>query len=181
MRRRLLIGLGTLPFLVLAVALPKLAVVPDNEMAPTLLAGDVILVLPETPAAGDVVALFDPLDPRRWTLRRIETIGGAVRYEDGVFHTGGDRESVVEMGVEGAFHVLRQEGHLVRQSARAVHWEMDEAGVADDAAFVSADARDEAVDSRWWGPIPLTALRGVVRLRLSPPGHPWRGWLTTAP
>ncbi len=181
MRRRFLIGLALSAVLVVIGALPCLAIVPDNEMAPTLLAGDLVLVLPGTPVAGVVVAVVDPLDNSRWTFRRVETVGGAVRYDDGVFRTGGDRESVVEMGIEGDFHVLFQEGHLVRQSTRAVHWEMDEVGVADDAAFVSADARDEAVDSRWWGAIPLDAVRGLVRLRVAAPQHPWRGWVTTAP
>lgn len=181
MRRRLLLGLALLPLVAVALALPRLALVPDSDMAPTLLPGDVVLILPGTPVAGDVVAVIDPLDPTRWTLRRVEAVGGAVRYDDGVFRTGGDRTPVVEMGPAGDFHVLRQEGHLVRHLQRAVRWELEERGIPDDAAFVSADARDEALDSRWWGAIPLEAVRGVVRLRVGAPGHAWRGWGTTAP
>lgn len=163
-----------------ASLLPRMAWVPDDDMAPTLLAGDLVLIVPVEARAGDVVAVVDPLDPARWTLRRVETIGGAIRYEDGVYHAAhAETPRVLEMGRDTEAVVRTEADHLVRLAPRAVRWTLDETGVPDDAAFLGADARDEAVDSRWWGPVPLEALQGVVALRIGAPSHPWRGWFAT--
>lgn len=169
---------GGLIALVTALALPWLAWVPDDEMAPSFFAGDLVVILPIEARVGDVVAIVDPLEPARWTLRRVETIGGAVRYDDGVFHTAGaDAPRILEMDRSTA-RVVRSEGpHLVELAARPVRWALPEAGVPEDAAFVGADARDAALDSRWWGPVPLEGLQGVVVLRIGAPEHPWRGWV----
>ncbi len=163
-----------------ALVLPRVAIVPDDDMAPSLLAGDLVVIAPGAPAVGDVVPVVDPLDPSRWSFRRVEAIGGAVRYEDGAFHTV-DTVRTLEMGRDEQFATLQEGAHLTRHANRAVRWSMRERGVPDDAAFLGADARDEAVDSRWWGPIPLTAVQGRVALRIGAPGHPWRGWVTTDP
>jgi hypothetical protein len=133
------------------------------------------------PRAGDVVPVVDPLDPARWTLRRVETIGGVVRYEEGSYRTSGDPVDVLEMGRDEAEVTLREGDHLARTAARPVRWEMGETGVEDGWAFLGADNRDVAVDSRWWGPLPVDALQGVVALRVGRPGHRWRGWVETAP
>ncbi len=158
-----------------ALLAPRLARVPDDEMAPTLLAGDVVVIVPGAARAGDLVTLVDPLDPSRWTIRRVESLGGQVRVEDGVFYTG-NRVDLLEMGRDDAW-VTRKEGdHLVRRSVRVPRGETPPVTVADDAAFLGADARDEAMDSRWWGPLPQAALQGRVVARVSRPHHPWRGW-----
>jgi hypothetical protein len=153
------------------------AIVPDDEMAPTLLAGDLVLILDQPPHQGNVVAILDPLDPTRWTLRRAEGFGGAIRYTDGVFHTDGEPVRVLEMGRDDTHFVLHQQGHLVRHLKRPVRWDMEERGIADDSVFLGADARDEGVDSRWWGPVPLLQVQGVVVLRAGVPTHAWRGWV----
>lgn len=177
MRRGALVAGGAVT-LVAALLLPRLAWVPDDEMAPSLLAGDLVLVLPVEPRPGDVVAVVDPLDPARWTLRRVETIGGAVRYEDGVCYTSGsEAPRVLEMGRDTEAVVRTEGDHLVRLAPGTVRWSLPETGVPDDSAFLVADARDAAIDSRWWGPVPLAALQGVVALRVGAPRHPWRGWL----
>jgi signal peptidase I len=166
-----------LSVVVAALVLPRVARVPDDDMAPTLLAGDLVIILPIEARLGDVVAVVDPLDPARWTLRRVQTIGGAIRYEDGIYYASDvEPPGVLEMGRD-TDRVVRTEGpHLVRLAPRAVRWELPEETVPDYAAFLGADARDEAVDSRWWGPMPLQALQGVVVLRIGVPNHPWRGW-----
>lgn len=174
-RRRLPLALGALAVLSAVLLVPRLARVPDDEMAPTLLAGDVVLVMPGAAKTGDLVTLVDPLDPSRWTIRRVENLGGQVRVEDGVFYTG-NRVDLLEMGRDDAW-VTRKEGeHLVRRSVRVPRGETPPVTVADDAVFLGADARDEAMDSRWWGPLPATAIQGRIVARISPPHHPWRGW-----
>lgn len=162
--------------LVVLAVLPRLAWVPDREMEPSLLAGDLVVILPVEPHVGDLVAVVDPLDPSRWTLRRVETIGGAIRYADGEFHTANlDEPAIKEMGRDTESVVLREDGHLTRVSPRAVRWELEEVGVPDDRIFLSADARDEAMDSRWWGPAPIDSVQGVVVARVGP-AHTWRPW-----
>ena len=176
--RRRTTALVTTAALVATAALlaPNVARVPDDDMAPTLLAGDLVLVLPGTPEQGDLVALVDPLDPSRWSFRRVESVGGQVRVEDGVYHTG-NRVDLLELGRDDAYVTRREGEHLVRRSARMPRGEQGPFAVPDDAVFLGADARDEAMDSRWWGPVPLAAVQGRVVVRVGPPRHAWRGWV----
>ncbi|MEN9785766.1 MAG: Signal peptidase peptidase [Pseudomonadota bacterium] len=158
------------------------AVVPDDEMAPTLMAGDLAWIVDGPLFAGDVVSIVDPLDPSRFTFRRVESTGGAIRYAQGVFLTG-TTPRVREMGElpdptgRGPGWKVRQEAdHLVRHRAREVRSDMEVRTVPDDAVFLGADARDDALDSRWWGPLPRGAVQGRAAFRVGPPRHRWRGW-----
>ena len=166
--------------LALAVALGGLlasrtARVPDDGMVPTLLRGDLLLILPVTPREGDIVALADPLDPARYTLRRVETVGGAVRYDGRSFRTGSrPKVRLLDMGEFEGRPVLLEQDHVTLRAAEPTRQEFAEIGVPDTSAYLSADNRDGAVDSRWWGPVPLSAIGGVVVLRLGAPTTPWR-------
>lgn len=162
--------------LVLVVFLSFCTFVPNDDMAPSLYAGDFVLILPVDPAPGDVVALVDPLEPGRWTLRRVKSIGGTVSYEDSSLRINDDPEQILEMGKEDTFLVTQEGGHLCRHLLKPIRWEMAPVTVPTDHVFLAADARDEAVDSRWWGPLPLQAVQGVVKLRIGSPRHPWRSW-----
>lgn len=175
--------LGTLAVLVagLGLSLPFIAVVRDAEMAPSLLPGDLVVIAPRAPTAGDVVAVIDPLDPGRWTLRRVESLAGPVRYEDGMVIPAAGDPQVLEMGRTAEEVVLREGGHLVRHRGRPVRWEQGTVQVPEGWMWVGADNREEALDSRWWGPLPTRAAQGVVILRVGSPQHPWRSWITRAP
>lgn len=173
-RRLALVLLCGLAFVALV---RSLAFVPDDAMAPSLYPGDLVLITPGTPSPGDVVAVIDPLEPSRWTLRRVVAIGGAVRYVDGAFRTGADALPVIDMGTLEGVRVHRQGDVLLQTLDRPIRYDLDERGVPDDSAYVAADARDQAMDSRWWGAIPLGAVQGVVRLRFGAPKHAWRGWV----
>lgn len=180
MRRRGGYLAGGLALIGLAVA-RQTAVVPDDAMAPSLLPGDLVVILPLAPRAGDVVAVVDPLDPSAWTLRRVEGVGGAVRYRGGSFVTA-DAPQLLDMGRDDAgYSVIQEGGHLTRHLARNVEGDMDEVGVPDASAFLGADNRDVAVDSRWWGPVPLDVLQGRVVLRIGPPRNRWRTWFDLHP
>jgi len=162
-----------------AVALSRqVAYVPDSEMSPSYLRGDLVLVLPLEAREGDVVALRDPLDPSRWTLRRVEGIGGAARYSPAGVHTSSrPRSRLLDMGEFDGDSIRLEGEHLVsRRAEEMTRYEHDDVGIPDDAAYLSADARDRALDSRWWGPVPLDALGGVVVFRVGAPATPWRGW-----
>lgn len=178
--RTLALGAGLVALLVLGT-LPFLGRVPDAEMVPSLLPGDLVLILPGEPEPGDVVAVVDPLEPTRWTLRRVLTVGGTVRLEDGFYHTDAPDPVVLEMGRADG-EVVLQEGHwLTRRLSRPIRWEFERRAVPSNRAWLAADNRDVALDSRWWGAVPLSAVQGVVRARLGAPGHAWRGWFTTSP
>lgn len=159
----------------LVAQLPLWAVVPDDDMAPSLLPGDWVLLWRRAPRDGEVVAVVDPLDSGRWTLRRVEATEGTIRYEGGIL-MGPQSGDVVELGREGGM-VYAQEGeHLLWHLPTAVRWDMEELIIAEGTMFLSADNREGGMDSRWWGPVPLEAVQGVVLFRLGAPGHRWRGW-----
>lgn len=163
--------------MVVSLALfPRLAWVPDAEMSPSLLPGDLVLILPVEPRVGDVVAIIDPLDRNRWTLRRVEAIGGAVSYDGRSFRTSQQRRlKLLDMGEFQGRPVHLEGDHVVLRALRTTRTRHDDVGVPDDAAFLGADDRDGALDSRWWGPVPLSAIRGVVVARVGAPTTPWRG------
>ncbi len=179
---RLLIGVAVLALL-LGLLGSHTALVSDDGMAPSLLPGDAVVLWPGTPVVGDVVAVVDPLDPSEWTLRRVEAIGGAISYSGGSYVH--DAEPVLlDMGKDDAGYSVVKEGpHLTRHrpSPRTVDDTLESSGVPDDSAFLGADNRDEALDSRWWGPVPLNVLQGRVILRIGAPRNRWRSWVTTAP
>lgn len=164
----------------IGVASTRLTRVPDDAMSPTLLPGDLLLILPVAPREGDVVALTDPLDPTRFTLRRVETIGGAIRYDGRSFRTGArSKVRLLDMGEYEGRPVLLEGEHVTLRATTPTREPFAEIGVPDDRAYLSADNRDVALDSRWWGPVPLEAIGGVVVGRLGPPSTPWRGTIGT--
>ncbi len=178
MRRgvRVALGAGAALLVAVGVVATHVAMAPDDAMAPSLLSGDVVLIWPLTPGVGDVVAVVDPLDPSAWTLRRVEAIGGAIAYTAGSY-VREDEPQLLDMGRDDAgFTVIQEGSHLTRHLARRVDWRMDPVGVPDDSAWLGADNRDVALDSRWWGPVPLAYVQGVVVLRVGAPGNRWRGW-----
>ena len=164
-----------------ATALQFLAWVPDDEMAPSLYAGDLVLIWPRPAQPGEVVALTDPIDPSRWTLRRVLAVTGSARYEDGFYHTDGEEPEVLDMGSIGDRRVLREGHWLTLRQSRPIRWEMAPVAIPTDRVWLAADDRDGALDSRWWGPAPTAAVQGTVILRIGAPHHAWRGWITTRP
>lgn len=179
-RYRVWIGVACIAALFVGIC-SRAAFVPDDSMSPSLLPGDLVFILPTRTAVDDVVAVVDPLDPTVWTLRRVEAIGGAIRYTGGSFVIE-QAPQLLDMGLdENGFSVIQEADHLTRHLVRNISWEMDEVGVPDESSWLGADNRDIAIDSRWWGPVPLVALRGTVVLRVGPPRNRWRGWFDLSP
>lgn len=185
--------LHLLPLFPLLALLPLTAVVPDDGMAPTLLPGDLVLVLPASlspPGEGDTVALRDPLDPARWILRRVEAgAGEAVSCEDGFLLSPASGE-LVDLGrlpadpdrPDGPARVVVRDGRrLLSLPNLAPTWDMPEIKVPEGWLFLSADNRAGALDSRWWGLIPAASADATVLLRVGPPQHRWRGWWAWQP
>ncbi len=173
MSRRLAVAVVTLLGALLVAT--KTARVPDAEMSPSLLPGDLVLILDVQPQEGDIVAVVDPLDAARWTLRRVHSIGGAVAYDGRAFRSSNrPKVRVLDMGDYLGRPVYLEGSHLTWGSVESTRLKRDNVGVPDDAVYLGADDRDGALDSRWWGPVPLAAVRGVVVLRVGSPSTPWR-------
>ena len=160
--------------------------VDGDEMSPSIRSGDVVWILPGLDILqGDVVVLQDPLDPERTVLRRAIAGGGTtVRFTNDGIRVDSKRLRQKDMGsLDG--YAVHQETLWSKPPARAtewlirrrrdpsVQWAAEPVDVPEDHWYLLADDRDDAVDSRWWGPVPVASIRGVVRLRYGPP-DPWR-------
>jgi len=173
--------------LLLGAALVPMRRVQDDSMRPNLQRGDLVWVLPVQPLRGDVVAVADPLDPAHTVLRRtIVDGGGKIAWDDGGLRVSGKRMRQSDMGMADGDRVF-EELLWSKPPARAWKWRVllrkppttwlsGQVEVPDAHWYLLADDRDRATDSRWWGPVPATAVRGVVRLRVGRPDA-WRGWV----
>jgi signal peptidase I len=169
--------------LMLIAALLPMRTVGNDEMAYSLQSGERVWVLPVEVLKGDVVVLSDPLDPDRTVLRRVVAMpSDKVLYEDGAVKINGKRIRQTDMGkaeIDGRARRVYKEVIWSRPPARPTNWLVtrlvekpvqwkisEKIEVPEGHVFVLADDRDGAMDSRWWGPIPLSAVEGVVRARL---------------
>lgn len=192
--KRLLVTLAALPLLLGGLAAATVRTVGSDEMSPSILADERVMILPLTPIRGDVVVLRDPLDPERLVLRRAIADGGKrVRYEDGELRVDIKRIRQKEMGEQGDYRVsqetmwskppARANNWLLRYKKEPVRWKAEPVLVPEGSWYLLADDRDGALDSRWWGPIPLERIEGVVRARLGTADE-WRPrvqWLDPIP
>lgn len=176
MRRIIGSIVGVLVLAAVLVALP-VRTVGSDEMGWTYQPGDRVWILPGEVYKGDVVLLNDPLDPGRTVLRRVVALAGdKVRYEDGAMRVNGKRVRQTDMGERDGLLIhkeviwsrppARATNWLIQRVKRPVLWKRDEpVAVPADHVYLLADNRDEAIDSRWWGPVHVDAIRGVVRAR----------------
>ncbi|MFT4977795.1 MAG: signal peptidase I [Myxococcota bacterium] len=176
---------ATLAVLVLLALLP-LRQVGSDEMAWTFQPGDYVWIVPDTTFKGDVVLMDDPLDPSRTVLRRVVALAGdKVKYEDGGLRVNGKRVRQNDMGERDSVQVYKEviwsrpparaTNWFIQRVKRPVLWTLDgPVTIPSGHVYVMADSRDEALDSRWWGPVPTSALKGVVRARLGT-ADDWRG------
>ena len=129
----------------------------SGSMTPTLLAGDVVLVDrtgldADDLRRGDLVTFSGPLDGVESLKRVVALPGDTVGIVDAVLHVNGrpgDEPYVDASEWDGMF------------TAR-VH-------VPPGAVYVLGDERISSVDSRQFGPVPLSRLDGRVLVRLWPP------------
>ena len=178
MKGRVALGLA----LVAGVAsawLLDVRVVAGDDMAPSLLAGDVVVVDRYAPEPGDVVLLADPSDPDRTALRRVIATSGQGGVLSGAdLEIGGQDVRRREMERTEARVVTNEADRYLVQHLPRVHSEGDLAfEVPADHVFVLADDRDRALDSRWWGPVSNDAVRGRVLVRIGS-SDAWRSAVT---
>ncbi len=185
--KRLLPVLGVLLVVLLLAVLVPMRTVDSTEMMWTLQPGDRVWIVPDRVRKADMVLLEDPLEPGRMVIRRaVAAAEDKVRLEDNSVRVNGKRIRQVEMGVSDGFRVqkeviwsrppARPNPYFVRlvQEPPTAYELGGKVTVPDGHWFLLADDRDGAVDSRWWGPIAETAIKGVVRAHLAKEPDEWR-------
>ena len=132
--------------------------IPSESMAPTLEAGDRVLVNKFAyrftgPERGDVI-LFQDMQDRATIKRVIGLPGDSISVWDGVLRVNGEprRESYVDYELTDSTFFGPEE-------------------IPAGYVFVMGDNRINSEDSRTFGPVPEEDLRGRAFLRLWPPGR----------
>jgi len=152
--------------------------VPAASMIPTIEDGDHIFVrkLPYKPRRGDVVVFVYPADESKDFVKRIVALGGdTIRIIDGVIHLNGTpiarerlniacRYTDSEEPGERACVLYREtiDGHRFRAIEDEGHagWSGPAYRVPEGHVFVLGDNRHNSFDSRFFGSIPASKIKG---------------------
>jgi signal peptidase I len=131
-------------------------VVHGPSMEPTLMDGERLLVSKTAyklgkPKRGDVVVLRYPLDPSRDYIKRIVAVeGDTVELRLGRLYVNG----------------ILQEEPYVRYPGL---YNMDSLVVPENTVFVMGDHRTDSEDSRFFGPVDVSLLKGKAIVVIWPP------------
>lgn len=184
--------------------------IPTGSMEGTLLVGDFLFVnklvygaeIPGTgvrlpalaePERGDVVVFAPPHDPQRSYVKRVVGVpGDTLEMRRKTLLVNGDPLSepyvrfIDEQGDAVHPRMRWQARHLVAPPAGGYRPTRDTWGpivVPDSSFFVLGDNRDNSEDSRYWGFVPRTAVRGRpwrVYFSIDSEGTQQNGWLQAA-
>jgi signal peptidase I len=160
--------------------------VQGDDMAPSIADGDRVWAW-KTDALlpGDVVLLPDPMDPAVVVMRRVLAVEGqSIGIRENTIRVGKRRLRSNAMGDMGEYLVAKEilwekkpkvgADWLTRIPATPSNlWSSDAVEVPEGHVYLMADDRARAVDSRWWGPVPVDFIRSTVRMRWGPE-HAWR-------
>ena len=174
LRKKSALAIAAIAILLLSTL--RVEVVDGDDMAPSLRDGDLLLLGPGKANHGSVWRLRSPSNPNRRVLRRLVAIeGDRVRYSEGRLFVGGDPMRIREMGRDGG-QVVHSESDawLIRRGEQADRVSGEELTIDEGEGWVMGDSRDEALDSRAWGPLSLDLLERKVWLRFGP-SDAWRG------
>lgn len=148
--------------LVLALVLRTFVVqafwIPSGSMIPTLQIKDRVLVCKfwyrfSDPKRGDIVVFKYPMDPKRDFVKRVVGLpGDTVELQEGTVLINGEPQSEP----------------FVKNHDR---FTMPALRVPDGSYFCMGDNRPNSQDSRFWGFVPESYLRGPVFFRYWPPNR----------
>lgn len=174
-------------FLVVRTFLVEAFRIPTSSMENTLLVGDFLLVnkavygaeIPGThirlpafaePERGDVVVFVPPHEPHKNYVKRLVGLSGDTLEMRGkvLYRNGAPVDEPYARYLDGdgdAVHpnMRWQSNHLIAKTSRTYHPTRDNWGplvVPDGQYFVLGDNRDNSEDSRYWGFVERTAIRG---------------------
>lgn len=137
---------------VLARAAVHIYSIPSRSMAPTLEAGDQIVVtryLRAKPERGDVIVFRSPRGGDELMVKRVIAVpGDLIDSRLGRVRIGG--------------HTL-PEPYVLRQATTGA---IESLIVPADSYYVLGDNRDDSIDSRFWGCVPGTHVVGRARMIL---------------
>lgn len=126
--------------------------IPSDSMAPTLTAGDQIVVTPyfgAAPQRGDIVVFRAPFGEGEVLVKRVVGVpGDLIDSRMGRVRIGGYTLS---------------EPYLIRSAAAGA---IAPQVVPPDSYYVLGDNRDDSVDSRSWGAVPRPLISGRARMVL---------------
>ncbi|MEP7382201.1 MAG: signal peptidase I [Gemmatimonadota bacterium] len=192
--------LAVVLFLVIRAFLVEAFKIPSGSMEGTLLVGDFLLVnklvygaeipfsgkrLPavRSPARGDVIVFQWPSDPTKNFVKRLVGVpGDTLSMDEGVLFRNGVRlqEAYVrhiDPGADPAGEEFRwQRDYVVRTASASMSYHPSRNNwgplvVPKEHLFVLGDNRDNSLDSRYWGFVPDSLVRGqpmVVYYSYSP-------------
>lgn len=147
--------------------------IPSGSMVPTLLVGDYLLVnkfiygirnpftnkvwIPvSTPKRWDIVVFIFPQDPSKDYIKRVVALPGEkVQIINKKLYVNGQPLETP--------HAVNTDSTVIPSPTHPLESPRDNFGplvVPKDSYFVMGDNRDHSYDSRFWGPVPMDALRG---------------------
>jgi signal peptidase I len=141
-------------------------IAPTASMAPTIQPGDRVLVWkrPFVPQRGDLIVFLNPRDRREEYVKRLAAVAGeTIEFRrDGAYINGAllDRQS---------FGGLPYEDAELPPSFRRWAIEGSPFTVPPGYVFVLGDNIGRSVDSRFFGPVPLSDVIGKAYKRYWPP------------
>lgn len=182
-------GIIAVVVLILRATVLRVWTIPDDDvlgasLAPTLAAGDVVLVWTVGErGANDLVRCTDPEDPQRWVMGRVyATAGDTISLENGIVTLNGRRYNTSENCVNGTVTIQDPgSGHTKELSCARIEfaggWHFialgtDAAGkdpqhkVGPGRFYLVSDNRADHEDSRDFGAIDATTCRDKVVFRL---------------
>jgi signal peptidase I len=134
--------------------------IPSDSMAPTLAAGDRIVVTPffgRSPQRGDIVVFRSPVDPDEMLVKRVVAVpGDLIDSSLGQVRVGG---------------YTLAEPYILRQTASG---SIPAQIIPSEFYFLLGDNREDSVDSRSWGAVSRSTIVGRAHLVVSslhPPGR----------
>ncbi|MDI6900421.1 MAG: signal peptidase I [Anaerosomatales bacterium] len=136
-------------------------IIPTGSMIPTIEIGERVLALKfiyrlEDPQPGDIVVLDDPTGTVPNIIKRVIAVEGqTVDVNDGSVYVDG-----VALEEPYTYGAVTQPGDVPLPLE-----------VPEDHVWVMGDNRENSYDSRWFGPQPLSALKGKAVYRMWPPSR----------